>query len=77
MSNHVTTDTANTADLTGDPRVKALAEFTGLEPAEVIGHVREDATADGETVDAELDQDAAIAAMASALDVDDESDNDL
>jgi flagellar basal body rod protein FlgB len=79
MSNTVKTTSANTTDPTlTDPRVAALAEFTGLEPAEVVEHVREDATADGNTVDAELDQDVAIVTMVAELGQEsDENDNDL
>jgi hypothetical protein len=78
MSNHVKTTSANVTDPTvGDPRIGELAEFTGLEPAEVLAHVREDAAGDGNTVSDELDQDVTIVEMVNSLNVDDEADNDL
>ena len=41
-----------------DPRVQHIAEVAGLEPADVLAHVAEDAAAEGVTVEQELETDS-------------------
>lgn len=79
MSHTVKTTSANTTDPTvNDPRVAEVAGFAKLGPAETLGHIREDAQADGNTVEQELTKDFSIVEMIEELGQDsDEADNDL